>query len=105
MIMIDSLNVISMHAPNRELQGLSGVGIEYPCFGWPSGGSKILVLDGLWAVLKLEWNPLHPRTPPLEATGFLAFLATSIGPLFFSFFFFPHFRPIRPELLLFELCI
>ena len=33
MIMIDSLNVISMHAPDQELQGLSEVGIEYPCSG------------------------------------------------------------------------
>ena len=77
MIMIDSSKVISMHAPDRELQGLSGVGIEYPYSGWPLGGSKILVLDGLWVVLKLEWNPLHPRTPPLEATRFLAFLSIS----------------------------
>ena len=96
MIMIDSSNVISMHAPNRELQGLSGVGIEYPCSGWPSSGSKILVLDGLWAVLKLEWNSLHPRTPPLEATEFLAFFSTSIGPLFFSFCFFSSFSAPTP---------
>ena len=27
MVTIDSSNVISMHAPDRELQGLSGVGI------------------------------------------------------------------------------
>ena len=80
MITINSLNMISMNEPDRGLQELSGVGIEYPCSSLPLGGSKILVLDGLWVVLKLEWNPLHPRTPPLEATAFLAFLSTSIGP-------------------------
>ena len=31
MITIDGLNKISMHEPDRRLQGLSGVGIEYPC--------------------------------------------------------------------------
>ena len=40
MITIDGLNVISMHEPDRILQGLSGVGIEYPCSSWPLGGSK-----------------------------------------------------------------
>ena len=96
MITIDRSNVITMHEPDRGLQGFSGVGIEYPCSGWPFGGSKILVVDGLWVVLKLEWNPLHPRTPALEATGFLAFLSTSIGPFFFTFCFFPRFRPLSP---------
>ena len=43
MITIDSSNVITMHEPNRGLQGLSGVGIEYPCSGWPLGVSKLLV--------------------------------------------------------------
>ena len=38
--MIDSSNVISTYEPNRSLQGLSGVGNEYSCFSWPSGGSK-----------------------------------------------------------------
>ena len=40
MITIDGLNVISMHEPDRRLQGLSGVGIEYPCSSWPLGASK-----------------------------------------------------------------
>ena len=31
--MIDSSNVISMHESDWGLQGLSGVGIEYPCSG------------------------------------------------------------------------
>ena len=40
MITIDGLNVISMYEPNRRLQGLSGVGIEYSCSSWPLDGSK-----------------------------------------------------------------
>ena len=40
MITIDGLNVISMHELDRRLQGLSRVGIEYPCSSWPLGGSK-----------------------------------------------------------------
>ena len=28
------------HEPDRRLQGLSGVRIEYPCSCWPLGGSK-----------------------------------------------------------------
>ena len=38
--MIDCLNVLSKHKPDQRLQRLSGVGIDYPCFGWPLGGSK-----------------------------------------------------------------
>ena len=38
--MIDGLNVNSMHEPDRRLQGLSGVEIEYPCSSWPLCGSK-----------------------------------------------------------------
>ena len=33
---------------------------------------NILVLIGLRVVLKLQWNPLHPRTPPPEASWFFA---------------------------------
>ena len=39
-ITTDSLNVISMHEPDRRLQGLSGVEIECPCSSWSLGGSK-----------------------------------------------------------------
>ena len=42
MITIYGLNVIFMHEPDRGLQGLSEVGIEYPCSDWPLCGSKIL---------------------------------------------------------------
>ena len=38
----------------QRLYGLSGVGN---------------VRGGVWVVLKLEWNPLHPRTPHAEPTG------------------------------------
>ena len=38
----------------QRLYGLSGVGNVH---------------GGVWVVLKLEWNPLHPRTPPAEPTG------------------------------------
>ena len=31
MITIEGLNVISMHGLDQRLQGLTGVGIEYPC--------------------------------------------------------------------------
>ena len=54
MIVIDYLSVLSKHGSGQRLHGLSGVGI---------------VLGGLWVVLKLEWNPLHPRTPPVEPAG------------------------------------
>ena len=40
MIAIDCLSVISKHEPDQRLQGLSGVEIDYPCSGWPLGGSK-----------------------------------------------------------------
>ena len=40
MITIDDLNMISIHEPDRRLEESSGVGIEYPCSGWPLGGSK-----------------------------------------------------------------
>ena len=40
MFTIDGLNVISIHELDRRLQGLSGVGIEYPCSSCPLGGSK-----------------------------------------------------------------
>ena len=38
--MIDHLSVLSQHESNRRLHGLSGVGIDYACSGWPLGGSK-----------------------------------------------------------------
>ena len=57
MIVIDYLSMISKHGLGERLHGLSGVGI---------------VLGGLWVVLKLEWNPLHLRTPPVESCGDLS---------------------------------
>ena len=38
--MINGWSVFSEHEPDQRLQGLSGVGIDYPCSGWPLGGSK-----------------------------------------------------------------
>ena len=38
--MIDYLSVLSKHEPAQRLQGLSGVRVDYPCSGWPLGGSK-----------------------------------------------------------------
>ena len=35
-------------------------------------------------VLKLEWNPLHPRTPPTKSTGLILFLSLLL--IFFFFF-------------------
>ena len=79
MIVIDYMSVLSKQSGQR-MHGLSGVGI---------------VLGGLWVVLKLEWNPLHPRTPPVEParisqastsfsliyifSSFLAYVATSFS--------------------------
>ena len=40
MIAIDCLSVLSKHEPDKILQGLSGVGIDYSCSGWPLVGSK-----------------------------------------------------------------
>ena len=40
MIAIDHLSVLSKHESDQRLDGLSGVGIDYPCSGWPLGGSK-----------------------------------------------------------------
>ena len=40
MIAIDHLSVLSKHESDQRLHGLSGVGIDYPCSGWPLGGSK-----------------------------------------------------------------
>ena len=40
MIAIDHLSVLSKHESDQKLHGLSGVGIDYPCSGWPVGGSK-----------------------------------------------------------------
>ena len=60
MIVIDYLSVLSKYELDQRLHGLSGVGI---------------VLGGLWVVLKLEWNPLYPRTPPSKSAGLLFFLS------------------------------
>ena len=54
----------------QRLHGLSGVGI---------------VLGDLWVVLKLEWNPLHPRTPPCRTYGAFPSLFSPIS-IFSSFF-------------------
>ena len=67
MIVIDYLSVFSKYELDRRLHGLRGVGI---------------VLGGLWVVLKLEWNPLHPRTPPIQISK--AF--TLLEPPFHLFF-------------------
>ena len=64
--MIDYSGVLSKHESDQRMHGLSGDGI---------------VPGGLWVVLKLEWNPLHPRTPPIQING--AF--TLLEPLFFFF--------------------
>ena len=53
--MIDYLSVFSKHESDKRLHGLGGVGI---------------VLGGLWVVLKLEWNPLHPKIPHPNQRGF-----------------------------------
>ena len=68
MIVIDYLSVLSKHELDQRMHGLNEVGI---------------VLGGLWVVLKLEWNPLLPRTPPIQISG--AF--TLLKPLFHFFFF------------------
>ena len=36
--MFDHLSVLSKCESNQRLHGLSGVGIDYPCSGWPLGG-------------------------------------------------------------------
>ena len=54
MIVIDYSSVLSKHGSGQRLHSLSGVGI---------------VLGGLWVVLKLEWNPLHPWTFSIESCG------------------------------------
>ena len=63
MIVIDYLSVLSKHESGQRMHGLSGVGIA---------------LGGLWVVLKLEKNSLHPRTPPpppSKSAGLLLFLS------------------------------
>ena len=69
MIAIDYLSVLSKHESDQRLHGLSGVGI---------------VPDGLWVVLKLEWNPPHPRTPPIQISGAFTLLEPSFHLFFFS---------------------
>ena len=60
MIVIDYLSVLSKYESDQRLYGLCGVRI---------------LLGGLWVVLKLEWNPLHPKTPPSKSAGLLLFLS------------------------------
>ena len=67
--MIDYLSVLCKHESGQRMHGLSGVEIA---------------LDGLWVFLKLKWNPLHPRTPPIQISGAFALLE----PHFHLFFFF-----------------
>ena len=38
--MFDHLSVLSKCESDQRLHGLSGVGIDYPCSGWPLGGSE-----------------------------------------------------------------
>ena len=39
------------------------------------------VRGGVWVVLKLEWQPLHPRAPPAESCrGRLSFPPASSSP-------------------------
>ena len=40
MIAIGRLSMLSKHESDRRLEGLSGVGIDFPGSGWPLGGSK-----------------------------------------------------------------
>ena len=54
MIVIDYLSMLSKHESGQRMHGLSGFGIA---------------LGGLWVVLKLEWNPLHLRTTPIQISG------------------------------------
>ena len=65
MIVIDYLSVFSKHGSGQRLYGLSGVRI---------------FLCGLWVVLKIEWNPLHLRTPPVEPAG-ISQVSTSFSPI------------------------
>ena len=72
MIVIDYLSVLSKHELGQRMHGLSGVEI---------------VMGGLWVVLKLEWNPLYPRTPPpppIQINGAFALLKPP-SHLFFFF--------------------
>ena len=70
MIVTDCLSVLSKHESGQKMYGLSRVGI---------------VLGGLCVVLKLEWNPLHPRTPPIQISGAFTLLEPHFH--FFLFFF------------------
>ena len=47
------------------------------------------VLVSPWVVLKLEWNPLHPRTPPTKSARLFDFISPFLSPLsIFPIFFF-----------------
>ena len=69
--MIDYLSVLCKHESGQRMHGLSGVEIA---------------LDGLWVFLKLKWNPLHPRTPPIQISGAFALLEPHFHLSFFFFF-------------------
>ena len=43
MVGIDHSSVLLKHESDQRLHGLSGVGIDYPWFGWPLGGPKTLM--------------------------------------------------------------
>ena len=90
---IDGSPMISKRDLCSRLQGLSGVEIERLCSSWPLGGSKT----------RMEASA--SKDTPSRNNEVIAFLSTSTGPVIISFGFFPRFRPKRPPLLLFKLCI
>ena len=75
--MFGYLGVLSKCELDRGLHGLSGVGIIHG-------------MVGLWVVLKLEWNPLHPGTSPAKSAGLFSLLKPPfhLSPLLSFFFFF-----------------
>ena len=48
---------------------------------------SILVLVGLWVVLNLKRNPLHPRTPPSKSAGLFDFIFPFLSPHSIFYFF------------------
>ena len=72
MIVFGYLGVLSKCELDQGLHGLSGVGIIHG-------------LVGPWVFLKLEWNPLHPRTSPAKSAGLFSLLEPPfhLSPLFF----------------------
>ena len=71
MIAIDHLSMLSKHESDQRLHGLSGVGIDYPCSGWPLGGSKS------------RMESFASKDTPIQISG--AF--TLLEPPFHHFFF------------------